>query len=76
MKRMAFAFSVLVLVFAAVTQARADYSVVRFEHGYCRIWWDAGAIPWGTNWIKVANAPDYQSAWAAETALVARGVCK
>jgi hypothetical protein len=76
MKRMAFAIGVLVLAFAAANPARADYSVVRFEPGYCRIWWDAAATPWGTNWTKVAHALDYQSAWAAREALVAQGVCR
>jgi hypothetical protein len=76
MKRMAFAIAALTLGFAAATPARADFSVVKFEAGYCRIWWDSAATPWGTNWTKVANAPDYASAWAAQTALVNQGVCR
>ena len=41
MKRFAFAVGLLALGFAAATPARADYAVVRFETGYCQIWWDA-----------------------------------
>ena len=73
---MAFAIGVLVLGLAATTPARANFSVVRFEAGYCRIWWDSGATPWGTGWAKVATTPDFSSAWAARDALVRNGTCK
>ena len=42
MKRLAFAVGVLALGFAAATPARADFAVVKFELGFCRIWWDTG----------------------------------
>jgi hypothetical protein len=35
------------LGFAASTPARADFSVVRFELGFCRIWWNNGVNPIG-----------------------------
>jgi hypothetical protein len=73
---MAFAIGVLTLGFAAATPARANFSVVKFEAGYCRIWWDSGATPWGTSWTKVATAPDFSGAWAAQDGLVKKGVCK
>jgi hypothetical protein len=73
---MAFAIGVLVLGLAATSPARANFSVVKFEAGYCRIWWDSGATPWGTNWTKVATAPDFVAAWAAQDALVKKGTCK
>jgi hypothetical protein len=73
---MAFAIAVLTLGFAAATPARANFSVVKFEAGYCRIWWDGGATPWGTSWTKVATAPDFSGAWAAQDGLVKKGVCK
>ena len=72
----AFAIGVLVLGFAAASPALANYSVVKFEAGYCRIWWDSGATPWGTGWAKIATAPDFSSAWAAQDALVRNGTCK
>jgi hypothetical protein len=46
MKRLAFALAVLTIVFA-VSPARADYALVRFEDGWCRIWWDSAGTPWG-----------------------------
>lgn len=76
MKRLAFAVGVLALGFAASTPARADYAVVKFELGFCRIWWDSGATPWGTGWTKIASAPDFSSAWAAQDAAVKSGTCK
>jgi hypothetical protein len=76
MKRLVFAVGVLALGFAATTPARADFSVVRFELGFCRIWWATSAKPWGTSWTVVATAPDWTSAWAAQTAAVAKGKCK
>lgn len=77
MKRLAFAVGVLALGFAASTPARADFAVVKFEWGYCRIWWDSGANPLGTGWTKVAvGLPDLAAAWAALNAAVAHGVCK
>ena len=76
MKRLAFAVGVLALGFAASTPARADFAVVKFELGYCRIWWDSGATPLGAGWTKVAAAPDITAAWAAQDAAVKKGTCK
>jgi hypothetical protein len=50
MKRLVFAVGVLVFGFVASTPARADFSVMRFEPGYCRIWWNNGINPIGTGW--------------------------
>jgi hypothetical protein len=51
----AFATGVLVLGFAAASPARANYSVVKFEAGYCRIWWDSGG---GTSRLRaIESAP-------------------
>ena len=43
MKRSVFAIGLLALGIAAATPARADYAVVRFDTGYCQIWWDGSA---------------------------------
>jgi hypothetical protein len=75
MKRLAFAAGLLALGFAAATPARADYAVVRFETGYCQIWWDGGATPWGVNWTKVAITPDWASAYSAMSAAIAARTC-
>jgi hypothetical protein len=50
MKRLAFAIGVLALGFAASTPARADFGVVRFEGGWCRVWANSHAAPAGTGW--------------------------
>jgi len=38
MKRLAFASGLLVLSLVGATQAQADFAVVRFKSGYCRVW--------------------------------------
>jgi len=43
MKRFVFAVGVLALGFAASTPARADFSLVKFESAFCRIWWNDSA---------------------------------
>jgi hypothetical protein len=55
MKRLVFAIGVLALGFTASAPARADFSVVRFELGFCRIWWNNGINPIGTGWTRVAT---------------------
>ena len=78
MKRLVFAVGVLAvgvlaLGSAASTPARADFSVMRFEPGYCRIWWNNGINRIGTGWTRVATAADFTSAWAAQDAAVKKG---
>jgi hypothetical protein len=76
MKRLAFAIGVLALGFAASSPARADFAVVKFEDGYCRIWWDSAATPWGSNWQKIAMAPDWAAAWAALDNAIKTNLCR
>lgn len=77
MKRVAFAVGALVLAFAASTPARADFAVIKFELGYCRIWWDSAANPIGPGWTKIAiGLPDYNAAWAALATAVGQGICR
>jgi len=75
MKRFVFAVGLLTLGIAAATPAHADYAVVRFETGYCQIWWDGSATPWGVNWSKVAITPDWASAYSALYAAIAARAC-
>ena len=76
MKHLAFAVGVLALGFAASTPARADFAVVKFESGWCQIWWDSAANPWGTGWTKIAvGLPDWAAAAAALDAARAQNVC-
>jgi hypothetical protein len=75
MNRFAFALGLMTLGVAAATPARADYAVVRFDTGYCQIWWDGSATPWGVNWSKVAITPDWASADSALYAAIAARTC-
>ena len=73
---------VLVLGFLAAgviiaTPARADYSVVQFADGFCRVWWDSAAVPWGTGWTKLSiGLPDYVAALDMLDNAIAQGTCR
>jgi len=45
MKRLALAIGFVVLGFSAASPARADFAVVEFNSGYCRVWTDTAAGP-------------------------------
>ncbi len=45
MMRLAFAIGLLVLGFTVATPARADFAVVTFNSGYCRVWTDTAFGP-------------------------------
>lgn len=47
---MAFAVGVFALAVSATTAARADYAVVMFKNGDCRVWTDSKAAPTGHGW--------------------------
>jgi len=76
MKRLAFAVGLLA-IFTAATPASADYALVRFEDGWCRVWWDSAGTPWGVGWTKIAvGMPDWLTASAALGDARAQGVCR
>jgi hypothetical protein len=76
MKRSAFALAVLAIGFVG-SPARADYALVRFEDGWCRIWWDSAGTPWGAGWAKIAiGMPDWLTASAALSTARSQGVCR
>ncbi len=77
MKQLAFAVGLLAVALAASTPARADYALVQFDDGYCRIWWDSADTPWGTGWTKIAvGLPDHLAAQAALDSAIAQRVCQ
>jgi hypothetical protein len=77
MKQLAFAAVALVLGFAAVNPARADYAVVQLDNGWCKVWWDSGATPWGDGWAKIAiGLPDWLSASAVLNNARSQGICR
>jgi len=51
MKRLMFALGLLALTYAAPSPARADFAVVRFEGGWCRVWVDTAQKPWGGEFL-------------------------
>jgi len=76
MKRLAFAVGISAIGFL-VTPAHADYALVRFEDGSCRIWWDSTGTPWGVGWTKIAiGMPDWLTASAALSNARSQGVCR
>jgi hypothetical protein len=76
-KRLALATGALALAFAAATPARADFAVVRFDSGYCQVWWDSAATPWGAGWSKIAlGLPDADAARAVLYSAIAQNVCR
>jgi hypothetical protein len=76
MKRLACAIGLLALALTATSPARADYAVVQFSDGYCRIWWDSADTPWGVGWTKlVIGLPDDFAARAALDSEIAQSAC-
>lgn len=76
MKRLALAAGLVSLGFAAATPALADFAIVQFGDGACKIWWDSGANPWGADWRKIAiGLPDWAAADAALDAARAQNQC-
>jgi hypothetical protein len=81
MKRLTSVVAVLVVAVLAIgftmSPARADYALVRFDDGWCRIWWDSGGTPWGVGWTKIAiGMPDWFAASAALYSARSQGACR
>ena len=77
MKHFVFAAGVLAFALAVSSPARADYAVVQLQDGWCKIWWDSSATPWGVGWRKIAiGLPDWLSAHAALDTARSQGVCR
>ena len=77
MKRLTLALGVAALAIAASSSARADYDIVRWSYGDCKIWYINGPGPWGTDW-KVLNRrpiPTWDAAWALLGKYQARKWC-
>lgn len=77
MKRWALAAGLLAAGLVASSPALADYAVIHFDDGYCKIWWDSAGNPWGAGWTKIAVAlPDPTAAHAALDAAISQRVCR
>jgi hypothetical protein len=81
-KGLAFAIGVMTLGLTA-TAARADYAIVSFNSGYCRIWADTAVAPpdgafvwfvWGYH--RYYRLPTLAIAEYKLHTVVARGLCR
>ena len=76
MKKVSLAIGLLALGFAASTPARADFVIVKFDPGYCRVWMDSSMKPYGTGWSVVGKPyADWATAWAALNAAWTKKTC-
>jgi hypothetical protein len=77
MKTLALAFGLLAVASTSPAHAMDDYSVVQFNDGFCRIWWDSSGVPWGAGWTKIAiGLPDHVAAQAALNTAISQGICR
>ena len=77
MNKLVFAIGLLFAGLAVSTPARADFAIVQFGDGFCRIWWDSAGNPWGPRWTKIAiGLPDYGAAQAALDSAIAQNLCR
>ena len=78
MTKMRIALSAVALGLAAATPAHADFSIIRWDNGDCRIWsnFQPSPPPWGTGWTIVApNIPTYAAARATLNDLAKKKTC-
>jgi hypothetical protein len=75
MKRVVFVVAALAISFAASTAARADFAVIKFKDGSCRVWSDPKMGPMGMmkkDWwwvgkpVPTREAAAKRGAWATK----------
>jgi len=77
MSRWSLALIAAAIAFTTISPARADYNLVRWAWGDCKIWVNAGNMPWGDDWVVLAwNIPTYDLAWDVLRAEASRGNCR
>lgn len=78
MSRWALALCAAAISLAAASPVLADYQVIRWSWGDCKIWNnDTNVMPYGEGWIVLAwNLPTYESAWVALREEIAKGECR
>jgi hypothetical protein len=80
MKRLSLVLGAMALALTAASPAQADYSIVRWTYGDCKIWADppgTGTVPIGSGWaIVAANLPYFEAAKAVLEDLYRQGVCR
>jgi len=63
MKRLVFAVGLLVLGLSAIIPARADFAVVKFGSGYCRVWVDTAGGPQDGRFLWFRHHHRHHWAW-------------
>ena len=81
MKRLGLAFlAASAIAFAATSAANADYRIVQWSYGDCKIWDSNGPLakPEGTGWRVLTRhrIETYNDAYTALQNLYTHGVCK
>jgi hypothetical protein len=77
MSRWSLALVAAAIAFTVASPARADYNLVRWAWGDCKIWVNDGNVPWGDGWIVLAwNIPTYDLAWEVLREEASRGNCR
>jgi hypothetical protein len=79
LRPLSLALGLLAITLGAATPARADYSIVRWTWGDCKIWQDNGppTTPWGDGWAILADTiATYDEAKVLLEDLYRQGVCR
>ncbi len=78
MSRWHLALCALAIAFVVSSPARADYTLVRWAWGDCKIWSNnPNNPPWGDGWSVLAwGIPTYDMAWRVLNDEIARGNCR
>jgi len=76
MKTITLASVLALAVIAASTPARADWRIVQWFYGDCKIWFDKGIPPFGGGWRSLTGPiPDYGTARHVLQRFYDRRVC-
>lgn len=79
MSRYCVALCALAIAFVASSPARADYTLIRWSSGDCKIWSSnyENDRPWGNDWMVLASGlPTYQYAWQVLREEASLGNCR
>jgi hypothetical protein len=79
MSRCLLALSALAIALATTSPARADYTLIRWVSGDCKIWHEdvGNQRPWGNEWLVLASGlPTYDYAWQVLREEIALGNCQ
>jgi hypothetical protein len=78
MSRWTLSLCAAAIALAVSIPARADYQVIRWSSGDCKIWNnDTNTMPDGDGWLVLAwNIASYDGAWFALRDEIAKGQCR